>query len=334
MPRACSARSTRWLCHSNSGRSRASRRCSPAPICRRPPSASWISSTVPADAAIQLRDVAFEYLTNGRVTRAVEDVSLEVTRGATVAFVGPSGCGKSTLLKLVAGLLTTSRGTIIVDGRPVKGPLENVGMAFQNPVLLPWRTVLDNLLLPFEILRENGDPRAPDRAVWKDKASALLKTVGLAGAEHRQPRELSGGMRQRVSLCRALIHEPRLLLQQIVLPTPSGIALTMVHTAGPIAFHARHTLVTTLLGFGFAVGLGLLLGFAIGASATVHDAIYPLLVGFNSIPKAAMVPLLVMWFGIGAVPAVLTAFLLAFFPVAVNVAVGLGTLGAELGGGR
>ena len=167
---------------------------------------------MPADAAIQLRDVAFEYLTNGRVTRAVEDVSLEVTRGATVAFVGPSGCGKSTLLKLVAGLLTTSRGTIIVDGRPVKGPLENVGMAFQNPVLLPWRTVLDNLLLPFEILRENGDPRAPDRAVWKDKASALLKTVGLAGSEHRQPRELSGGMRQRVSLCRALIHEPRLLL--------------------------------------------------------------------------------------------------------------------------
>ena len=123
---------------------------------------------------------------------------------------------------------------------------------------------------------------------------------------------------------------PLLRIQQIVLPTPSGIALTMVHTAGPIAFHARHTLVTTLLGFGFAVGLGLLLGFAIGAPATVHDAIYPLLVGFNSIPKAAVVPLLVMWFGIGAVPAVLTAFLLAFFPVAVNVAVGLATLESEL----
>ncbi len=121
-----------------------------------------------------------------------------------------------------------------------------------------------------------------------------------------------------------------LRIQQIVLPAPSGVAVTMVKMAGPIAFHARHTLVTTLIGFGAAVALGLLLGFAIGASATVNDALYPLLVGFNSIPKAAAVPLLVMWFGIGAVPAVLTAFLLAFFPVAVNVAVGLATLESEL----
>ncbi|PYN48702.1 MAG: ABC transporter permease [Candidatus Rokuibacteriota bacterium] len=104
----------------------------------------------------------------------------------------------------------------------------------------------------------------------------------------------------------------------------------MVQMAGPIAFHARHTLVTTLIGFGAAVGLGLLLGFLIGASVTARDALYPLLVGFNSVPKAAVVPMLVMWFGIGAVPAVLTAFLLAFFPVAVNVALGLATLEAEL----
>ena len=123
---------------------------------------------------------------------------------------------------------------------------------------------------------------------------------------------------------------PLFRIQQIVLPPPSGIARTTIDTAGPIMFHARHTLVTTLIGFGVAVGLGLLLGFAIGASVNVHDALYPLLVGFNSIPKAAVVPLLVMWFGIGAVPAVLTAFLLAFFPVAVNVAVGLATLESEL----
>lgn len=123
---------------------------------------------------------------------------------------------------------------------------------------------------------------------------------------------------------------PVLGIQPIVLPRPSDVGQTMVETAGPIVFHAWHTLLTTLIGFGAAVGLGLLLGFAIGASATVHDALYPLLVGFNSIPKAAMVPLLVMWFGIGAVPAVLTAFLLAFFPVAVNVAVGLATLESEL----
>ena len=164
------------------------------------------------DAAITLRGVTHEYVTSGRVTRAVADVSLAVPRGTTVAFVGPSGCGKSTLLKLIAGLLPSTSGTIAVDDRVVTGPLKNVGMAFQNPVLLPWRTVLDNLLLPLEILRENRDPRVPDRALWRDKAVALLGTVGLVGAEHRQPRELSGGMRQRVSLCRALIHEPALLL--------------------------------------------------------------------------------------------------------------------------
>ena len=123
---------------------------------------------------------------------------------------------------------------------------------------------------------------------------------------------------------------PAFRIQQIVLPAPSGIVRTMVQMAGPIAFHARHTLVTTLIGFGAAVGLGLLLGFLIGASVTARDALYPLLVGFNSVPKAAVVPMLVMWFGIGAVPAVLTAFLLAFFPAAVNVALGLATLEAEL----
>src|SRR5262245_44630288 len=119
-------------------------------------------------------------------------------------------------------------------------------------------------------------------------------------------------------------------VQQIVLPRPSAVAVTMVEMARPIGFHAAATLYTTLVGFGAAVVLGLALGFAIGASVTVHVALYPLLVGFNSIPKAAVVPLLVLWFGVGAVPAVITAFLLAFFPVAVNVALGLATLEAEL----
>ena len=145
-----------------------------------------------------LREVAFEYVTRGRATRALDAISLEIPHGATVAFVGPSGCGKSTLLRLISGLARVTAGTVAVDGRPVTGPLKNVGMAFQNPVLLPWRTVLDNLLLPLEILHENGDPRAPDRRQWRARAVALLGTVGLAGSEHRQPRELSGGMRQRV----------------------------------------------------------------------------------------------------------------------------------------
>jgi len=152
------------------------------------------------------------YVTAHGVTQALAGVSLEVPHGSTVAFVGPSGCGKSSLLKLIAGLLAATAGAIVVDGQPVGGPLKNVGMAFQNPVLLPWRSVLDNVLLPLEILRENGDPRAPALALWRDRAVTLLATVGLTGAERRQPRELSGGMRQRVSLCRALIHAPALLL--------------------------------------------------------------------------------------------------------------------------
>ena len=123
---------------------------------------------------------------------------------------------------------------------------------------------------------------------------------------------------------------PLFHIQQIVLPRPSAIAITMVEMARPIAFHASQTLFTTLIGFVVAVVLGLFLGFVIGSSVTVHDALYPLLVGFNSIPKAAVVPLLVLWFGVGTVPAVITAFLLAFFPVAVNVALGLATLETEL----
>src|SRR6266508_2022270 len=151
--RACSAPSTRWWWRSSSAPSRPWRRCSPARTCRRLPTGDSTSG-VPDDAialrdvGVALRDVTYEYVTNGRVTRAVEDVSLAVARVPTVAFVGPSGCGKSTLLKLIAGLLPTTSGTITVDDRRVAGPLKNVGMAFQNPVLLPWRTVLHNLLLP------------------------------------------------------------------------------------------------------------------------------------------------------------------------------------------
>jgi NitT/TauT family transport system permease protein len=116
----------------------------------------------------------------------------------------------------------------------------------------------------------------------------------------------------------------------IILPGPSAVARTMATTAGPIAYHAWHTLRTTLLGFGLAVALGLLLGFVVGLSTTGRDLLYPLLVGFNSIPKAAMVPLFVMWFGVGPVPAVLTAFTIAFFPVAVNIGTSLATLEPEL----
>jgi len=161
---------------------------------------------------IQFEDVGFSYRGREGATTAVADVSLHVPRGATVAFVGPSGCGKSTLLRLVAGLLRATSGVVTVDGRPVHAPLKNVGMAFQNPVLLPWRTVLGNVLLPFEILEAHRGGGASERRAWQERAQDLLRTVGLRGLADKHPRQLSGGMRQRVSLCRALVHEPELLL--------------------------------------------------------------------------------------------------------------------------
>jgi NitT/TauT family transport system ATP-binding protein len=161
---------------------------------------------------IELEGVSLDYVVGGRSTRAIEDVTLSVARGASVAFVGPSGCGKSTLLKLISGLLPSTRGTVRVDGQAVTAPLKNVGMAFQNPVLLPWRRVLANVMLPLEILKENREKLASDRGAWEGRGRDLLRTVGLGDVDDKRPRELSGGMRQRVSLCRALIHEPELLL--------------------------------------------------------------------------------------------------------------------------
>lgn len=117
---------------------------------------------------------------------------------------------------------------------------------------------------------------------------------------------------------------------EFVLPRPSRVIETLMVTFGPIWFHAQHTLMTTMLGFGLAVGFGVLLGILVGSSRLAYQGLYPLLVGFNSVPKVALVPVLVVWFGIGTVPAVLTAFMLSFFPVAVNVATGLATLEPEL----
>lgn len=136
---------------------------------------------------------------------AIEGISLTVRAGEFLALVGPSGCGKSTLLMLVAGLIPPTAGTIAIDGRPISGPYTDVGVVFQRDVLFEWRTVLANVLLPAEIKRL---PASASRR----RACDLLTQVGLAGFEDRYPYELSGGMRQRVALCRALIHDPPLLL--------------------------------------------------------------------------------------------------------------------------
>jgi NitT/TauT family transport system ATP-binding protein len=143
---------------------------------------------------------------------AVEDISLQMTQGEFIAIVGPSGCGKSTFMKLTTGLKMPSKGTIHVDGQPVTGPLKISGMAFQAPSLLPWRTTIDNVLLPLEIVEPYRSNFKAKRKEYEERAAKLLQSVGLGGYEKKFPWQLSGGMQQRASICRALIHEPKMLL--------------------------------------------------------------------------------------------------------------------------
>lgn len=145
-------------------------------------------------------------------TFAVEDINLKVKQGEFIAIVGPSGCGKSTFMKLTTGLKMPSRGSITIDGQPVTGPLKISGMAFQAPSLLPWRTTIDNVLLPLEIVEPYRSQFKDRRKEFEERASRLLASVGLGGYEKKFPWELSGGMQQRASICRALIHEPKMLL--------------------------------------------------------------------------------------------------------------------------
>jgi NitT/TauT family transport system ATP-binding protein len=143
---------------------------------------------------------------------AVEDITLQTRRGEFIAIVGPSGCGKSTFMKLATGLKPPTRGRVSVDGQVVTGPLKFVGMAFQAPTLLPWRTTLENVLLPLEIVEPYRSSFRRERDQYVQRALALLETVGLDGYAEKYPWQLSGGMQQRASICRALIHEPRMLL--------------------------------------------------------------------------------------------------------------------------
>jgi NitT/TauT family transport system ATP-binding protein len=143
---------------------------------------------------------------------AVEAIDLKVRQGEFIAIVGPSGCGKSTFMKLATGLKMPSRGRILIDGQKVQGPLKISGMAFQAPSLLPWRTTVDNVLLPLEIVEPYRSSFKAKRKQFEERARKLLQKVGLAGYEDKFPWQLSGGMQQRASICRALIHEPKMLL--------------------------------------------------------------------------------------------------------------------------
>jgi NitT/TauT family transport system ATP-binding protein len=143
---------------------------------------------------------------------AIEDITMSTREGEFIAIVGPSGCGKSTFMKLATGLKRPTRGQVSIAGQQVTGPLKIVGMAFQAPTLLPWRTTLDNVLLPLEIVEPYRSSFRKKREEYAERARRLLATVGLQGYEDKFPWQLSGGMQQRASICRALIHEPRMLL--------------------------------------------------------------------------------------------------------------------------
>ena len=171
-------------------------------------------SDAPTRAFIDFSDVWLAYnealLAQGQF--AVEAIDLKVQQGEFIAIVGPSGCGKSTFMKLATGLKRPSRGRIEIDGAPVTGPLKISGMAFQAPSLLPWRTTLDNVLLPLEIVEPHRSQFRSKKAEYAERARGLLRQVGLGGYEDKFPWQLSGGMQQRASFCRALIHEPKMLL--------------------------------------------------------------------------------------------------------------------------
>ncbi len=398
---------------------------------------------------------------------ALAETTLRIPDGEFLALVGPSGCGKSTILRLVSGLVKPTTGVVVVGGREVAAKALRIGMAFQNPTLLPWLSIEQNIILPLKIVEPyRSQFRKLRRTVFRDKVHALLDQVGLRGFASHYPWQLSGGMLQRANLCRALIHEPSLLLldepfgaldqftreelwailqesvadasadraagyarlaggslprqphlrherssgphhrrqhrrlrtaahdlddiraevrgaepaaaradhgraidaarrehltmppnllqkassgalivlffcgwelfciasgmSDLVLPRPSQVVDTLIARFPVLLPHILQTLATTMVGFALGVALGVLLGAIIGVSRVAYDTAYPLLIGFASIPKVAVVPIFVLWFGSGTVPAVLTSLSICFFPIVVNIATGLATTEPEL----
>lgn len=162
---------------------------------------------------VELEKVTLTYGRGDKQIVALGETDLRIDQGDFVALVGPSGCGKSTILKLVTGLLNASSGYVYVAGREVGAEQVRVGMAFQNPTMLPWLTVRDNVMLPLKIVPPfRQEYRSKRKTEFRDRVDALLKEVGLASFGEKHPWQLSGGMLQRASLCRALVHEPQLLM--------------------------------------------------------------------------------------------------------------------------
>jgi NitT/TauT family transport system ATP-binding protein len=154
---------------------------------------------------IAVKSLGMQYGTGPNAVVALQNIDFSVADGSFMSVVGPSGCGKSTLLRILAGLMPATSGSADLRGAPIVGPRKDIGVVFQTPVLFPWRTILGNVMLPSDVQRL-------DRKKMTERARQLLELVGLKGFENRYPRELSGGMQQRVGIVRALIHDPALLL--------------------------------------------------------------------------------------------------------------------------
>jgi NitT/TauT family transport system ATP-binding protein len=164
------------------------------------------AATTDTQCLVRIADLQKIYKTrDGNDIHALKDIDLDIRAAEFISIVGPSGCGKTTLLKILAGILNRTAGDVIMAGRSLSGTSRELGVVFQAPVLLPWRTVLQNVMVPIQVQRR-------DRVVFEARARALIAMVGLTGFEHKYPSELSGGMQQRVGICRALVHDPSFLL--------------------------------------------------------------------------------------------------------------------------
>ncbi|NMF59454.1 ABC transporter ATP-binding protein [Pseudanabaena yagii] len=177
-----------------------------------PLTSSSTESISPSMPLLEFDKIGLEYPFGDSIRRIIQEITLSIKPGEFVSFVGPSGCGKTSILRMVSGLSPTKIGELRCHGQPVTKPLKNVGIAFQNPVLLPWRRTIDNVLLPLEVVHPYKRDFKVNHAHYVDMAQKLLQAVGLKDFQQQFPWQLSGGMRQRASLCRSLIHQPEILL--------------------------------------------------------------------------------------------------------------------------
>jgi NitT/TauT family transport system ATP-binding protein len=199
--------------------------------------------------ALEVSAVGLTYRTSSGPVEALRGISLDAREGEFVSVVGPSGCGKSSLLKLVLGLERATRGRLAIGGREIEGPSRGVGAVFQAPVLLPWRTIEENVMLPADVMKL-------DRRYAAERAQALLEMAGLHGFEQKYPYELSGGMQHRASIVRALVHDPRLLIMDE--PFAALDAITREQMAGDLQriwMDSRKTVVFITHSIGEAVFL-------------------------------------------------------------------------------